>query len=368
MKKMIFNLVMIIACIFGSTIQGESLKYTIHDTGTLETEYSFPSCINNLNTIVGCVKTDGNWNDFVYDQHTGFQVLPYENSLKQNPLINNLGQIVGVHWKLQKHWFSTDTRSKHIYLREADGSSKDISLPSNWNIQTLESWKTPLVWDNHEVQVISLNDQGKILVANTKKDGVVIELALWENGKFEQIDSEALTYAYKMNNQGAILGRQLVKKAGADTAIPMLVLYDPIHQTTEQIIQDVNILHVDLNDQGQAVLVRSSPNIIEGYLWDRENGLVSLDEFCPMYINNQGQIVGGRLTVNEFTLNFWNHGEETNLNEAVAVGKIDSPWHTIQGVTGLNDYGCICGVGKISGEKKHAFLLIPAEPFPLSEN
>ncbi|MBA3237628.1 MAG: hypothetical protein H0T62_04665 [Parachlamydiaceae bacterium] len=68
-----------------------------------------------------------------------------------------------------------------------------------------------------------------------------------------------------MNNQGAILGRQFVKNAGVDSALPMLVLYDPIHQTTEQIIQDVNIMHVDLNDQGQTVVLRSSPKIAEGY-------------------------------------------------------------------------------------------------------
>lgn len=361
MKKMIFNVLMSIFCVFGSSVQGEDLKYTIEDAGTLATEQSFPSGINNGNTVVGCLKMDGKWHDFVHGQQTGLQVLPYVTSLKQNPLINNLGQIVGVHWKETKNWFFSDTSTKHIYLRDADGSSKDIALPSDWDIQTLEHWQTPSIWDNHEVRVIAFNDQDQILVANTKRDGTVIQLALWENGKFEQIDSKALTSAYKMNNQGLILGRQSMKQEGADKPISMLVLYDPDHQTTEQIIQDVNIIQADLNDQGQVILTRASPKVVEGYLWDREKGLISLNEFCPMFINNQGQIIGGRPSDNGITVIFWNHGEETNLNEVAGIGDIDSPWNTLQGIAGLNDHGCICGVGKLSDKRNQAVLLIPAE-------
>jgi hypothetical protein len=354
--KITFNLIGLMLLCSPFNIQG--LSFTIRDLDTLATDRSSVGGINNHNVIVGNLSDHDTKRDFIWDSEKKLTDLPFTPTY-QLPLINNHNQIVGIFWHQTNNWFFENKYSKHIYLLSNDGSIKDIGAPSKWKSQILQHWQTRSVWDDKALAIIDFNDQGQILIANASEISKASEFAIWDNGEFQYIDSIILSTAYGMNNQGIILGRKWV--ANEEGNIPMLVLYDFKNNIIQEIMEDVNLVCKRLNDRGQVIVTQLVKNqdkkpAVKGSLWDQEKGLIPLDEFLPLAINNCNQMIGIQLLDIESKKHnplFWNNGEIINLKDCIGI------WGEIEPKK-INDNGYITGEGFFDG-KKHAFVLIPKE-------
>ncbi len=349
-----------------------AIEYKIQDLGTLTADESHPTRINNHNAIVGFILNDKNSYGFLWQSNNGLTFLDAlcykkESYNRHNitspylgPLINNHNQVVGIGWHQTKHWFKESTRSKRIYMYN-NGAIQDLGIPQDWNIQEIEGWKTPSVWDDQAVKIVAFNDKQQILISNkADKD---TQVALWENGKFQDIDPNQISDAYGMNNQGLILGRKWVKKA--NMTFPMLVLYNPEKNTSIEILNDLNLSRQQLNDRGQVIMsqYKKNPSRWEGFLWDPEKGLIHLEDFSPLAFNNRNQIIGVQsselLNGSRFFL-MWDAGIIKPIRSVASLDEIESLWNELLFLKQINDNGYIIAEG-IFDEKLHSFVLIPQE-------
>lgn len=354
-----FKSIFFISCFIFSHLQG--LNYSIRDLGLLNTDTSAAAGINNQNTILGFVKKeqdDGNeFVDFIWQPNEEIVYLPYPYTA--SPILNNSNQVAGVFWceKKPKYWFlpNTDICSKRIYIY-TNGVVQDIGVPANWKMQELENWETSLC-DDKELKLLSFNDHGQILVAHTKEK----RFAIWQDGVFTEIDPNIISDAYEMNNHGVILARRWVKKENSN--IPVLVLYNTTDQKIVEITNDINIIIKELNDNGQVIFVQKVTDcVFKGFLWDAEKGLLELDDFAPVSLNNSNQIIG--FSISEYTKNdkfvplLWTPSEVVSLNQFAGFGSPNSVWTKVTSINGINDNGYIIGRG-VFDYHKHAFVLIP---------
>jgi hypothetical protein len=340
----------------------QGLDYIIQDLGTLTADESHAAVINNQNTIVGYTKQANEVSNFIWKQNEGLVLLPYPNY--QLPLINNLNQVTDIFWHRTKtnYWFATntDTRSKHIYIYD-NGILQDLGSPEQWEIQKIENWQTASAWDNKELGILSFNDNQQILIANAKQVNKATRFAIWQNGVFKEIDTNVISNAYEMNNQGLILARKWMQKENIN--VPMLVLYNPLEETIIEITKDVNIINRKLNDQGQVIVLQGLKNPAEckGFLWDSEKGVTEFEDFAPVAFNNCNQIIGFQISEilnKNFVPLMWTASEVISLTQFIKSGGIESIWSEVTSIDGINDNGYIIGEGLFDG-KKHAFVLVP---------
>lgn len=329
--------------------------FTIQDLGTLSTEQSLASGINENNCIAGKVTNEGVHSDFIWDEANGLTLLDHKTTFHV-PLINNQGVLAGIFYYKTEFWFSGNKTSKHIYLRYPDGSFKDIDFPSNWkNTLFIYDWQTFSLYEK-EIGIIGFNDKEQLLLCNSSDRAKATEYAIWEKGKFNYFDKETLDKAYAINNQGIILGRKWINENGK--AIPMLVLFDRDNNSYIEIMRDVNIGSQLLNDLSEVAVIQGvKVDNFKGYYWSAEKGLMALD-FLPLAINNRNQMTGLKLFENEAVPVFWEQGNFINLCEDLKIGESETLWTNIKQISGINDKGRIVGRGEFEGNT-HSFMLIP---------
>jgi len=341
----------------------KGFDFAIQDLGTLTTNESIVSGINNQNTIVGYSKQADYANDFMWKANNGLTFLPYTTyqSPYQSPCINNLNQVVSIFWHRTNHWFANNTRSKHIYIYD-NGQLQVIAPPKHWKSERLEDWQnSSYSFYNQDLGILAFNNNQQILIANAPVSHKATRFAIWQNATFTEIDSNIINDAYGMNNEGVILGRKWIQKENIN--IPMLVLYNPKDGTIVEITKDVNIINRKLNDQGQVIIFQALKNPVgfKGSLWDPERGLIELENFGPIALNNCNQIIG--LKISEFQNNkivplMWTPSEVIPLTQFIESNDLESIWSEITSIDGINDNGYIIGHGLFDG-KKHAFVLVP---------
>ena len=335
----------------------QALNYIIQDLGTLSTDESCATRINNQNWIVGFTKQAGKVTDFIWKPDQELVSLPHPTS--QVPLINNHNQMTGIFWHETNYWFANNFRSKHLYIYHNDGLIQDLGAPKHWKIQELSLWQTPSTWDDKELGLLAFNDHQQILLSNASDPKKATQYAIWENGTFKDIDSQAISSAYGMNHQGVILGRKWVQQEGVN--VPMLVLYHSTEGTIVEIMKDVNIIHRQLNDLGQVIAFQVKESVAKGFLWDPKKGLIDLEDFAPLVFNNCDQIIG--LQISEFQNQktvplIWTPDGVVSLAQLIGLNNPESLWGKIVSIDGINDNGYIIGQGLFDG-KNHAFVLIP---------
>lgn len=355
--KMIHRLLALL--FFLSPLNLVGAHYQIKDLGTLSHNHSLASGINNDNVIVGMTESTTNFN-YIWNPNNGLILLPYITTY-QSPYINNKNEIVGLYWHKTNYWFFGNKSSKHIFLLRPDGFFQDLETPSKWDRQLLagseDSFK---VWDKKEIGIIDFNDRGQILIGNSYVFRKMTEFAIWEEGEFKYLEKDGLEVAYGINNEGVLLGRKCLSEG----SIPMLVLYDPENNTTQVVGEADSFSYGVHNDEGQVALLQMNfeLHIVKGFVWDICNGLVELNNFVPIDLNNRGQMIGVQArkngNVEEIIPSIWKEGEVINLIDDLKIGEDDSPWSKIEVLTSINDNGYIIGQG-VYNDKKHAFVLIP---------
>ena|GEM_PF-6184266 len=335
----------------------QALSYIVQDLGTLASNESHVTGINNQNSIVGFTKQAGNINDFIWNPNQGLVSLPYPSY--QLTLVNNHNQVVGIFWHETNYWFANNIHSKHLYIYHNDAFIQDVGSPKQWKMQELEHWQTLSTRDNKELGVLAFNDHQQILVSNSSQSNKATQFAIWENGIFKDIDNSIISNAYGMNNQGLVLGRKWVQKDGVN--VPMLVLYNSMEGTIFEIIKDINIVKRQLNDLGQVIVFQVKESVSKGFLWDPKKGLIDLEDFAPLALNNCDQIVGfqiSELKNKKLVPLMWTPYETISLSQSIGSSNPESIWDEIVSFNGINDNGYIIGQGLFDG-KKHAFVLIP---------
>lgn len=139
----------------------------------------------------------------------------------------------------------------------------------------------------------------------------------------------------------------------------MLVLYNPVDQSIVEITKDINLLHRKLNDRGQVIIFQAAKNNSsegKGALWDSEKGLIELEDFAPLALNNCNQIVG--FQISEMKNNHWAPLMWTPSEVIPLAPFIESSCFEVRWIGGINDNGYIIGQG-LFDHKQHAFVLIP---------
>lgn len=359
MKKLFQTIVGAVLSFLPIHLQG--LDYWVQDLGTLGTDESYATGINNQNTIVGSVRQgNSDHSDFLWKGRGELVYLPHLHYPTQSPVVNNNNQVVSIFWHKTNYYFISNTVSKHIYIYNDDGSVEDIESPSGWKKQELATWQTPSVWDEEDLSILSFNDRGQVLVSDSSKTNKAAKFAIWENGAFKDIETSVISNAYCMNNKGVILGRKWVQKEGVN--VPMLVLYNPANSFIVEIMRDINIITRKLNDLGQVIISQGQKDALpKGFLWDLKKGLVELEDFAPLAFNNQSQIIGFQMTglQNKKKIPLmWTPSEVIPLAPFIGLDNPDSIWNEITSLDGINDNGYIIGQGMFDG-KKHAFVLVP---------
>ncbi|MBA2369707.1 MAG: hypothetical protein H0V82_11885 [Candidatus Protochlamydia sp.] len=331
--------------------------FSIQDLGTLVTEQSFVSGINENDLIAGKLIDQGINTDFIWTEKDGLTRLDHQSTY-QAPLLNNRGVIAGVFWYKTEFWFEANTTSKNLYLRYLDGTFKNIGFPSKWKNKSLKDWQTPYAWDEKEIGIIGFNDKDQLLLMNASTKSKANEFAIWEKGMFDYIDRETLDKAYAINNSGIILGRKWIKENGI--SIPMLVLYDREKNSYIEIMKDINLFSVALNNLGEVAIVQGSKEENwKGFYWTIEKGLNPLD-FLPFCMNNQNQIVGIKIFENTFFPVLCDNGKLVNIAEDLKIGEPETLWTCIKSFVGINDSGRIVGIGEFEG-MMHGFMLTPQQ-------
>lgn len=334
-----------------------SVSYAIKDLGTLENKESSAYGINDNNVVVGTLQIDKTGHDFIWDEAKGLICLTVSSSYQQ-PKINNKNQMAGIYWNRTHYWITDNKITKRFYLSHLDGSFRNIEVPYKWNVDIFNESKWSSEIDKNELAVVSITDNGQILVSNSADQNKATATALWQNGKFTNIETKDLKKIYCMNNRGILLGRKLIKKPKGE--VPMLVLFDPQTKQTTIIMKDVNLSDRQLNNRDQFIAIQQ----LEGYelyktiVWDSKQGLNIIDNFFPTGSNNHNQIVGNLIVDGKLKPFLWHNGNLIDLEKATDFTSCEHPWEGLHEVTGINNAGYIVGSGIING-KKQACLLIP---------
>lgn len=315
--------------------------FSVQNLGTLKKEKSIGSTINNNNIVSGKFTDKNNKPvDFLWEQSKGLTGLPYEATDYQAPLINNNDEVAGIFWSKTNNWFYANQKSKHLYIRSANGSFQDIGVPPGWESQSVPEKENTRLYDDKKLAIIGFNDQGQILVAD--KAEAATKYAIWQSGYFTEIK---LSRAYGLNNQGEILGQKSNK----------LVLYNFANNTTREIVKETGIRFKQLNDQNQVAIVQrveyGFASETFAYLWDEQNGLMPLNDFYPMLMNNQNQMVGIQIINKKPEPCFYDNGSLVSMSQ-------DFKKYDIRSLVALNDNGQILAQGLVD-YKQHAFVLVP---------
>lgn len=350
---------------FFSPLQLTSAHYAIQDLGTLENEISIPLGRLNNHQNIAVVTANGS---HIWDPAKGLTPLPTSFITLH---LNNNNEVAGLYWHETDDWFFGIAFTKQMYILYPDGAMKELETPSNWEKETVSVLR---LWEgNKKMMSVDFNDKGQILLQNaiSPRPGDETEFAVWDQGDFKFIDHGLFDRIYGINNHGMILGTKRMKKE--DREIDVFLLYDLEQKTTQEIYESKKInyddSHARLNDKGQVIISlyfesdKDKNNLYRGfrnYLWDAQKGLVKLD-FFPHDINNQGQIVGYKLILEDMknVPVLWENGEMLDLANDLQISEGEGKWNEITSLTSINDNGFIAGYGLHDG-KLHTFILKPS--------
>ncbi|MGZ3633484.1 MAG: hypothetical protein ACXWM7_04150 [Parachlamydiaceae bacterium] len=301
-----------------------------------------PLAINNHDWILGLQHKDSQCHQYyLWSKENGFRPLPFSVTY-QAPKLNNHNQVAGIYWRWKTHWFTPETASKYLYVMNADGHVHEIDPP--WPEKDVKKGQ----FGEKNLGVIDFNDSGYILVGNGTL-ATANRFAIWNNHHFHYIPPEDLSYAIAMNNAGMILGEKTVLLGNQLKSI--LVLYDPLTRSAEEIFDGSDCLYMDLNDLGEVcfTILNRHKKIARGYVWSTERGLIPLNSFLPLVINNSGRMIGRVFHEEMGPYAVRDRDADKNLFEYDHRGSL---------LRDLNDHGHVVGA-QYSSFKTESFRLIP---------
>lgn len=321
-------------------------SYKIRDLGTLETEYSIATSINDNCFISGFYLDKSNpkewkypvfiWSPIVELKVMSFNeaIFAHTNGPGNHPLLTNNGELFGI---MGSQYFGQ--------LYNYNTSSLSIN-----RLSTNKWIKYP-----EKIKIYSVNDLG--------------ELVFGEDGKI-LISGRDIDLTDMLNDRNRILINNKSEIFG-------LLKNDGIHQYSlfylnlndNNIIEksvNANLSIFDINNHGIAVGIISSKSTgkTKGFIWEpQKEFLIFLDNFLPKLINDKGLLVGEIVNPDQTrSLGILNNGKTTNLIEAIGLdwNTVDG-WQKIIGITDMNNHGQMVGIGERINGKKHAILIYPIE-------
>ncbi len=350
----------------------QSIELQVYPLGEFAQQDSgYAQQINNNNVVIGKIKKGLKELDFIWDKERGAipnhyinvhakrhtnQIYPY------SVLINNHNSIAAICWLKTDYWFTTNNKYyKSFCLCHFDENLQELGIPEGWDNSCKETRYGFYSYDdNKKLGMIGFNDKQQLLVTNSLDLSKGTQFAIWQEGIFYPIPETAFSLAYAINNEGLILARKWMEKAGQ--TVPMLILYDFEKQETIEIIKDINLKERKLNDLGQVsfIQVNLKEQTAKGLLWDKEKGLTDLDNFLPFALNNCNQMIGFKfISIEDCQPYFWDRGDLINLNEKLNIGKSDSLWEKIEKLSSLNDQGSFVGEAISDGAKQPFIVISP---------
>ncbi|MCP4247472.1 MAG: hypothetical protein GY778_10530 [bacterium] len=311
----------------------DDLQYTIVNLGSLSSNASYPSGINESGQVVGYSYTDS-WQKraFLYSEGEMVDLGTLGGSEAHAYDINNAGQVVGEARTAAGDW--------HAFLWEAGSGMQDLG--------TLGGSASVAYAINELGQAVGYSSIDSANHAFLYSDGVMSDL-----GTFDYHQSAA----FDINDQSQIVGLLL-----------------PLTSTASAFIYDAGTL-IDLGSpllaSSQAWLINNS-GLLAGHSWEATAfrsfiygtgtaiDLGTLDGFSNSYvwgISEPGQVVGN-VTNATGTLSHafvYAGGVLYNLNDLIAPGH---GWDYLTAANAVNSAGQITGYGRINDEYR-GFLMTP---------
>lgn len=311
----------------------DDLQYTIIDLGSLSSNSSYPSGVNNLGEVVGYFFTD-TWQKraFMYSAGTMIDLGTLGGSEAWAYDINSAGQVVGEARTASGDW--------HAFLWDATNGMKDLG--------TLGGTTSVGYAVNELGQVAGYSTVGSVIHAFLYSDDAIGDL-----GTFDYHQSGA----FDINDQSQIVGLllPLTSTAGA------FVYQDGA-------LTDLGALTLT---NSEAWLINNA-GLVAGHSWESSvyrsflyaNGMVAdlgvLDGFANIFVwglSETGLSVGS-MTDASGTLArafVYTGGELRNLDDLLVT---DHGWDFLTTANAVNDNGQIVGYGRINGAFS-GFMLTP---------
>ena len=338
--------------------------YKIYDLGTLETDTSHASAINDKGQVLGCFHDMGKWHTFIWEPRSGLKIIEFPEIGWFNAKLNNRGNFVAQYYQ--------DNKAYLIF----------------WN---KEIGCTP-IYQEHGIQLIDFNDNDKILIKVTKllppdtghynqweKDFFYV----WKNGEatdLQEIFSQQLGSEWRdfrpiaMNNLGEIAVHAYKQ---IDTSNGVNIIYKSFLFTNgkfrmilPQAELDSNVQIMALDDQKNMIVsiantqyyinseMRFKARVFNNYCNVLRNGL-------PLQI---GQLPG-KLKKDE--------NGEFYVVPGISIGKLlitqEShlpfllPHYSLE-VQGQNSKGWVIGSMDTIHSSYHAFIAVPEDEIMRNEN
>ncbi len=318
MKKNLFCLLLIfsISSAFATT------KYQVLDLGTLHTEASRATSINDKGEICGTYKKGNDSFLFVWKPDSGINFTGIPITLSFNPLINNSGNVVGVNGVWQKQPY-------HLFLVNDKNEIKNVAVESS-----------TAIW------LEAFNDLNQIVFS--KDDSIF----LFENGETRNFGKFFSRLGTTLNNQGELFGT--ATSANGNT----IARYHNIKtRRTYDVGEKGYVMGMGINNIGLGIIYYSFGNQFFGLLWTPEKGVIKTfpleQSENPKKINDIGQIIVGTCSILDEDL------KSININKILNL-ELDwnTPFEKISEIIDLNNHGLMVGTGIVKG-KGQAVLLVP---------
>jgi probable HAF family extracellular repeat protein len=308
MKTNIIAVAGIFLCFAGVNAFGE-VRYTVTDLGTLGGHSSGACCINDKGQVTGLAQiTSGTYVPFLYSNGVMTGLIYQDGNAGS---INDKGQITG-------YYYNSSLGQSCAFL-SSSGAMIDLGPGAGEGI----------------------NDSGQIVGYSFNSDYPHGEAVFYENGQTEFLGTLGGTKseAVAINNKGQITG--IAETANGQNHA---FLYN-------------NGSMIDLGVEGYGCAINSYGQITGEGAFLYSNGAVTyLDVIGNAHgINDKCEITGTGFLSNGYYAFLYSGGTVTDLNTLIdpTCGWI------LEGGTGINNLGQICGDGiNLQGEE-HAVLLTP---------
>jgi hypothetical protein len=277
LKTIFFGLLIIIS----SSLVGADRYTSTYISPSYWKYNSFPARINNNGQVAGVFENVYDAHQaFTWDHEEGYKALDFVTH--EFPEINNFGDVAGT--------FEANNSKMYMFIQKrGEKDPQIINAPEG---------KT---WSSERLHILSYADDGSILLSNYKDvKSETTEYAIWRDGKYTVTKVESFIPVI-MNNSSQIVGYYLIEENVRIIAILDLITneYTPID------IKDG--VPYDINEQGAVCGIRGR----KGFLWTPENGLQLLDNFLPIALNNNNQMLGFALSDSDAYSyeSIWDKGE-----------------------------------------------------------